>query len=63
MKLLATYRNNAIKFERLTAEETNPARWAHFKAQAEVYRKLAEERAEKFGSLAPAWLEDSESVS
>jgi hypothetical protein len=46
MKMIAGYLENAIKFERLALEESDQ------KLKALAYRRLATERANKFG-LAP----------
>lgn len=46
MHRLAEYLENMRKFERLAAEETNPAIKAQFQKQADAYQKLAERRAE-----------------
>jgi hypothetical protein len=53
MKMLAEYVENAIKFEKLAAEEKNPAVKADFEKQAAAYRKLAEQRAKKYGLKMP----------
>jgi hypothetical protein len=45
MKMLAEYLENAIKFEKLASEETNPALKADLEKQAQAYRKLAAQRA------------------
>jgi hypothetical protein len=47
MKLLATYRENALKFERMAAEESDSMLKASFEKQAAAYRQLAAERARK----------------
>ena len=46
MLKLEEYLESARQFERLAADETNPAIKAQFEKQAEAYRKLAERRAE-----------------
>jgi hypothetical protein len=46
MQRLAEYLENARQFERLAADEENPAIKAQFEKQAAAYRKLAERRAE-----------------
>jgi hypothetical protein len=53
MKMLAEYVENAIKFEKLAAEEKNPAVKADFEKQAAAYRKLAEQRAKQYGLQMP----------
>jgi hypothetical protein len=53
MKMLAEYLENAIKFERLAAEEKDPALKADFERQATSYRKLAEKRAKEYGLQVP----------
>jgi hypothetical protein len=45
MLKLQEYIENARRFERLAADETNPAIKAQFQNQADAYRKLAERRA------------------
>jgi hypothetical protein len=52
MKMIAGYLENAIKFERLAVDETDPKLKTHFEQQALAYRRLATERASKLG-LAP----------
>ena len=49
MKLIAEYLEHALQFERLAADEKNPAVKAQFDKQAMAYRKLAKERAIKLG--------------
>jgi hypothetical protein len=46
MLKLEEYLESAQQFERLAADETDPAIKAQFEKQAEAYRKLAERRAE-----------------
>jgi hypothetical protein len=46
MQRLAEYLENARHFERLAADEANPAIKAQFQKQADAYRRLAERRAE-----------------
>lgn len=53
MKMLAEYLENALKFERMAADEKDPALKAHFEKQAVAYRKLAEQRAKQYGYPAP----------
>jgi hypothetical protein len=52
MKMIAEYLENALKFERLAADEQNPELKAQLEKQAVAYRKLASDRASKLG-LAP----------
>ena len=47
MKMVAEYLEKALNFERLAAEEINPALKAQLEAQAAAYRKLAVERAQR----------------
>ena len=54
--MIAGYLENAIKFERLAAEESDSRLKAHFEKQALAYRRLATERANQLG-LAP-WLKN-----
>jgi hypothetical protein len=49
MKMLAEYLDNATKFERMAARESDPTLKAEFEKQAKAYRKLAEQRARKYG--------------
>jgi hypothetical protein len=51
--MIAEYLDHAIQFERMAAEETNPAVRAQFEKQAVAYRKLASERAAKLGLPEP----------
>ena len=44
----------SFPFERLAAEEHELKLKAHWKGQARAYRKLAAERAEKFGLSPPS---------
>jgi hypothetical protein len=41
--------DNATKFERMAARESDPTLKAEFEKQAKAYRKLAEQRARKYG--------------
>jgi hypothetical protein len=50
--MIAEYLENAMKFERLAAEESTPKLKSDFEEQALAYRRLADERAERLG-LAP----------
>ena len=53
MKMVSEYIDHALTFERLAAEEENPELKAELNTQAKAYRKLAVERASRFG-LAPS---------
>lgn len=52
--MLTEYLEHAIQFERLAAEEGNLELKAHFERQATAYRKLAAERAAKYGFPPPS---------
>ena len=54
MKLLTEYLEHALSFERMAAQESNPEVKAQFQKQAAAYRKLAAERAEKYGLPPPS---------
>jgi hypothetical protein len=47
--MIAEYLENALRFERLAADEPNPKLKADFEKQAVAYRKLATERSIKLG--------------
>jgi hypothetical protein len=49
MKLVADYLADAIKFERLAAEEEKPDIRKRLKKQAAAFRALAAKRAKKLG--------------
>jgi hypothetical protein len=49
MKMIAEYLEHALNFERMAAEEKDPEVKAAFEKQAATYRKLAADRAKKFG--------------
>ena len=49
MKLVADYLADAIKFERLAAEEKKPDIRKRLKKQAAAFRTLAAKRAKKLG--------------
>jgi hypothetical protein len=53
VKMIAEYLENAQKFERMAADEENPKIKAQFEKQAQAYRKLATERAQKLGLQPP----------
>jgi hypothetical protein len=54
MKLLTEYLEHALSFERMAAEEANPKIREQFEKQAEAYRKLAADRAARYGLPAPS---------
>jgi hypothetical protein len=54
MKLLTEYLEHALAFERLAGEERNPEVRTQFEKQAAAYRKLAAERAARYGLPAPS---------
>lgn len=54
MKLLTEYLEHALTFERLAAEESNPQTKLQFEKQAASYRKLAADRARKYGLPLPS---------
>jgi hypothetical protein len=54
MKLLTEYLEHALQFERLAAQESNPKLKAQFESQAGAYRKLAADRAERYGLPPPS---------
>ena len=53
MKMLAEHLDNAMKFERMAAGESDAKLKAEFEKQAVAYRKLAEQRARKYGYAMP----------
>lgn len=53
MKMIAEYLEHAIQFERMAAEETDPALQESLAKQAAAYRKLAAERAARLNLPAP----------
>jgi hypothetical protein len=57
MLKLEEYLENARQFERLAAEETNPAIKAQFENQADAYRKLAERRSRFLQAVVPKVIE------
>jgi hypothetical protein len=59
MKLINEYLEHALAFERLASEESNPEVRAQFEQQAKAYRKLAGERAARYGFPAPSPPQDS----
>ena len=54
MKLLVEYLEHAATFERMAAQENDPQVRAQFEKQAAAYRKLATERAARYGLPAPS---------
>jgi hypothetical protein len=54
MKLLTEYLEHAVAFERMASEENNPEVRAQFEDQAVAYRKLAADRATRYGLPAPS---------
>jgi hypothetical protein len=54
MKLLTEYIEHALAFERMAAQEDNREVRAQFQDQARAYRKLAAERAAKYGLPSPS---------
>jgi hypothetical protein len=53
MKMIAEYLENALHFERMAAEATDPALKEALRKQSVAYRKLAAERAERLGMSGP----------
>jgi hypothetical protein len=45
MKMVAEYLEHALQFERMAAEESDPALKESFRKQAVAYRNLADKRA------------------
>jgi hypothetical protein len=54
MKLLTEYLEHALTFERLAAAEQDPKLKAELEGQAKAYRRLAAERAVKYGLPPPS---------
>ena len=54
MRLLTEYLEHALAFERMASEEDNAELRLHFEAQATAYRRLAAERAAKYGLPPPS---------
>lgn len=54
MKMLTEYLEHAVTFERMAKDATDPAVKAQFEKQAAAYRKLATERAAKYGLPSPS---------
>ena len=53
MKMIAEYLEHALQFERMAADETDPALKESLAKQAAAYRKLAAERAARLNLPAP----------
>jgi hypothetical protein len=60
MKMIAEYVEHAIRFEQMAKAEQNPRLKADLQKQAEAYRKLAQERANKLGLPRPPGLPSSD---
>jgi len=54
MKLLTEYLEHALTFERMASEEENAELRLRFEEQAAAYRKLAAERAARYGLPPPS---------
>jgi hypothetical protein len=54
MKILIEYLEHALQFERLAKEERDLILRAQFQRQATTFRRLAAERAEKYGLPLPS---------
>ena len=54
MKLLCEYLERALTFEQLAMQENDPEVKSRFEKQAAAYRKLAAERAERYGFPLPS---------
>ena len=54
MKLFEEYVAHALAFDRLAAEQSDPEIRAELAQEAAAYRKLAVERAAKFGLPSPS---------
>jgi hypothetical protein len=53
VKMIAEYLENALAFERMSAEASDPVLKESLKQQALAYRNLAAERADRLGLLRP----------
>ena len=53
MKMIAEYLEHALQFERMANEEADPALKKQLLKQAEAYRKLAVERADRLNLPRP----------
>ena len=56
MKMIAEYLENALRFELMASETTDAKLKADLLAQAQAYRKLAAERAERQNLSLPTHL-------
>ncbi|WP_271606576.1 hypothetical protein [Bradyrhizobium sp. CCBAU 11434] len=54
MKLLGEYLENALQFERMAAEESDPDLKAAMESQAKAYRIMAAKRAKMLGLPEPS---------
>ena len=54
MKHLSEYLEHALSFERMAAQEKDPEVREQFEKQADAYRKLAAERAARYGLPPPS---------
>lgn len=54
MKLLTEYIEHALQFERMAVDESNQELKLMMQNQAEAYRKLAAERAARYGLPPPS---------
>jgi hypothetical protein len=61
LKLLTDYIERALQFEELAKSEAEEAFKAELLTQAEAYRKLAAQRAQKYGLPPPSRLTSDES--
>jgi hypothetical protein len=59
VKMIAECLEHALDFERMAAEETNPAIKAVFEKHAASYRRLIAERTKKLGLDDPRYLNSS----
>jgi len=53
VKMIAEYLEHALQFERMAKDETDAALKKSLLNQAEAYRKLARERAQRLGLQMP----------
>jgi hypothetical protein len=53
-QMLKDYFENALRFEKMAKEERDPILRSQFRMQASTYRKLAAQRAEKYGLPLPS---------
>jgi hypothetical protein len=54
MKHLGEFLDNAVKFERMAEEATDPVLKGAMEEQARAYRRMAAKRAEQLGMPAPS---------